>query len=406
MKYSLASLLRPRREKAKPAEHPTLSYVGLEHIEPQTARLLGTVPAATMRSSANYFRRGDVLYSRLRPYLNKVWRADRDGLCSSEFIVFPDNERLTGDFLRYRLTAPDFVSFANRLNTGDRPRVDFEQISSFSTWLPSIDEQRRIVAEIEKQFTRLDVAVASFKNLKAKFKAYRASVLEAAVRGRLLIGQHSAPETDDQELPEGWAWSRLEQLRADEPNAITDGPFGSNLKTEHYTDSGPRVIRLQNIGDGVFIDGTASISEAHYHRLQRHRVFAGDLVIAAFGAEPPRACIIPSTVGPAIVKADCIRFKPHESISASYLNLALNSPPVRRATKRLVHGVGRPRLNLGEIKSIRVPVPPRREQDLIAAEVDRRLSIIEGLETIVQVNLKRATNLRQSILHRAFSGQL
>src|SRR4051812_23411698 len=94
-------------------------------------------------------------------------------------------------------------------------------------------------------------------------------------------------------LPRGWCWVCLGELASSEPNAITDGPFGSNLKTEHYTDSGPRVIRLQNIGDSVFNDVSAHIAESHYQRLQKHRVFAGDLVIAALGESLPRACLIP-----------------------------------------------------------------------------------------------------------------
>jgi len=90
----LGEIVRPRRAKASPADHPNLDYVGLEHVEAQTTRLLGSVPATDMRSTANRFQPGDVLYSRLRPYLNKVWRADREGLCSSEFIVLPENEQL------------------------------------------------------------------------------------------------------------------------------------------------------------------------------------------------------------------------------------------------------------------------------------------------------------------------
>jgi type I restriction enzyme S subunit len=89
----------------------------------------------------------------------------------------------------------------------------------------------------------------------------------------------------DQSLPPDWRWATVAELAANEPNAITDGPFGSKLKTAHYTSSGPRVIRLQNVGDGVFIDAPAHISEAHFATLQKHRVRAGDIVIAALGGQ-------------------------------------------------------------------------------------------------------------------------
>jgi type I restriction enzyme, S subunit len=96
------------------------------------------------------------------------------------------------------------------------------------------------------------------------------------------------------QLPEGWTWSRLEDLAAPELNALTDGPFGSNLKTDHYTSAGPRVIRLQNVGEGRFINERAHISEEHFDRLRKHEARAGDVVIAALTVTS-RATSLPST---------------------------------------------------------------------------------------------------------------
>ena len=285
--------------------------------------------------------------------------------------------------------------------------------------------------------------MAALKAALAQLKRYRASVLKAAVEGRLVpteadlaraegrdyepadrllarilqerraqagakYKEPAAPDTANlPELPEGWVWATVAQLAANVPNSITDGPFGSNLKTAHYTEHGPRVIRLQNIGDGIFIDEQAHISEAHFSRLQKHKIEFGDIVIAAFGERPPRACIIPMSVGPAIVKADCIRLLPDPMMALShYLINALNAEPTRHRTIGVVHGIGRPRLNLGEIKAITLPIPPLTEQHRIVAEVERRLSVVEELGTIITSNLKRADRLRQSILKRAFTGKL
>lgn len=325
------------------------------------------------------------------------------------------------------------------------------------------EEQGRIVKEIEKQFSRLDAAVEALKRVRANLKRYRASVLKAACEGRLvpteaqlanaggrdyepadallqrvfkarranweagalakIEAKPKAPKDDRWRakytaatspgteslptLPDGWAWASVEQLASLTPNSITDGPFGSNLKTAHYTESGPRVIRLQNIGDGFFVDAQAHISSQHFAFLVKHRVHAGDLVIAALGERPPRACVIPSSVGPAIVKADCVRFKPNDELALSaYLTYALNSDGTRTRTAAIVHGVGRPRLNLGEIKSIALPLPPLDEQRRIVTEVERRLSVIEEIKAPVEANLKRAERLRQSILKQAFEGKL
>lgn len=210
---------------------------------------------------------------------------------------------------------------------------------------------------------------------------------------------------DNRKLPPNWRWATVAQLAAEEKNAITDGPFGSKLKTAHYTTSGPRVIRLQNIGDGVFVDASAHISEEHFATLHKHRVFAGDLVIAAMGENPPRACIIPEWLGPAIVKADCIRLKTSPEVSAKFVNFALNSEDTRRRTKGIVHGVGRPRLNLSEIKSIPIPLPPLEEQERIVAAIDKQFTRIEAGLTALHRVCSRAQQLRRSILDLAFQGK-
>jgi hypothetical protein len=198
----------------------------------------------------------------------------------------------------------------------------------------------------------------------------------------------------------------LAELAADEPNAITDGPFGSKLKTEHYTEDGPRVIRLQNIGDAAFVDAQAHISEKHYSTLQKHRVFPGDLVIAALGESPPRSCLVPDWLGPAVVKADCIRFKAGPRVLPKFVNYALNGPDLRRHAKGIIHGVGRPRLNLGEIKALPVPLPPIPDQAAIVAEIEKQFTRLDaGVAALrrVQANLKR---YRAAVLKAACEGHL
>jgi type I restriction enzyme S subunit len=320
----------------------------------------------------------------------------------------------------------------------------FQFLKKFYLPIAPPDDQKLIVAEIEKQFSRLDEAVANLMRVKANLKRYKAAALKAAVEGRIVEteaelarrggrgyetgtqllqriletrrtqwkgkGTYKEPTTPDttdpHELPKGWAWASIDQLAAPEPNAITDGPFGSNLKTVHYQVTGPRVIRLQNIKDGEFADEYAHISEEHFARLRKHEILSGDLVIASLGDNPPRACIIPPFVGRAIVKADCIRFKPHLALVSAYLNVALNCQPTRQRVKSVIHGIGRPRLTLGEIRQIALPIPPEIEQRRIVAEVDHRFSLAREVEAQIDANLRRAESLRQSVLAKAFKGTL
>lgn len=312
---------------------------------------------------------------------------------------------------------------------------------------PPVAEQHRVVAAIETHFSRLDAAVASLTRAKANVKRARASVLKAAVEGRLvpteaalaraegrtyepasvlldrILAERKAawaasgargkyqepvkPETVGlPALPEGWCWASVDDLAGDGGKGLCDGPFGSNLKSAHYVDSGPRVVRLQNIGDGAFRDERAHVTDEHFESLRKHEIKGGDLVIASLGETLPRACIIPDWLGSAIVKADCIRFSTTAQVSVPYLNAALNSPPVRKRTTDKIHGIGRPRLGLGGIREIAIALPPLAEQHRIVAEVDRRLSVFDALDTTLDANLARCARLRQAILKRAFEGRL
>ena len=369
---------------------------------------------------------------------------------ASYLIRFRSRKGFDKTYLHYYLSSPSYWEQISQESAGIAlQNVNAKKLAGITIPLPPIAEQHRIVAEIETQFTRLDASVAALRRAQANLKRYRASVLKDACEGRLVpteaelahsegrdfqsaaillerilaerrarwesqekrrgeYGEPSAPDTSAlPELPEGWSWATVEQMASLEANAITDGPFGSNLKTSHYTDKGPRVIRLQNVGDGIFVDTYAHISREHYAKLSKHSVEPGDLVIAALGETLPRSCLLPPTVGTAIVKADCIRFKPAEHVAlAAFLNCALNSDETRNRTAKIVHGVGRPRLNQQEIKGIALPLPPLAEQHRIVAEVERRLSVVQQAEATVEASLARAERLRQSILKQAFSGKL
>lgn len=460
-KTRLRDVVRPIRVKVRPADFPDVQFIGMEHIEAHTTRLLATVPASTMKSSAAQFKTGDILYGRLRPYLNKVYVPEFEGLCSAEFIVLTPHAGVDARLVQYLLNSAPFVSFSSGLNTGDRPRVDFDGIGEYQVAIPPSVEQRRIVEAIETQFTRLDAAVVALERVRANLKRYRASVLRSAVEGRLVPTEAElarkegrdyepasvlldrilaerrrrweeaelarmkaagkrpkdarwkskykepvAPDTSAlPQLPEGWCWATIDQLAGDFPNSLTDGPFGSNLKTAHYREQGPRVVRLQNIGDGEFVDAEAHISEDHFQRLEKHAVFAGDIVISSLGEILPKACMIPDWLGRAIVKADCIRFAPDLNLArADYLVHALNSEPIRKRTR--IHGMGRPRIGLTVLRGLPLPLPPISEQARISAEISRALSFAANAHDTIEHQLERIWRLRQAILKWAFKGKL
>lgn len=201
------------------------------------------------------------------------------------------------------------------------------------------------------------------------------------------------------EAPSGWAKARVGHLAE-----LSDGPFGSNLKTAHYTEDGPRVVRLQNIGEGAFRDERAHITQEHYEQLVKHAVHPGDIVVASLGDDTPRACLVPLWLGPAIVKADCIRVRAFHGMDAGFLMWMLNSPPVRTQAASSIRGVGRPRLGLGGIRQLDIPVPPLNEQRRIVEAIDEQFSRLDAAEESLRRAERRLKSFRASVLAAATAG--
>lgn len=203
-----------------------------------------------------------------------------------------------------------------------------------------------------------------------------------------------------------WPVATLNDLQADEPRAITDGPFGSNLASRHYTESGPRVVRLQNIGDGRFIDEKAHIAEDHFESLHTHEVKAGDLLVASMGEVLPRACLAPSSLGPAIVKADCVRVRLHPDVDRRWVLYAMQRPEVRRWAEKHRHGVGRPRLGLKTIRQIPVPLPPLDEQRRIVDLLEDHLSRLNAADAYLEAGRRRLLAMERAALAECRDGDL
>ena len=200
-------------------------------------------------------------------------------------------------------------------------------------------------------------------------------------------------------LPENWVWGSVDQISADDSRAITDGPFGANLKTEHYiSDPGFRVVRLQNIGSGWFRDEhRAYVDQGRFEKIIKHQVLPGDLIVAGLIDSSIRCCSVPEDIGPAVVKADCYRFCVHPLVSSKYVLYYLNSKMAHEFAAIHHHGLTLTRIGLGNFRSIPVPLPPAAEQHRIVAKLDQLMSFCDQLKA-------RLTAARQ--LHERLAGAL
>jgi type I restriction enzyme S subunit len=455
----LAEAVTPGRPRGNPVDFAGQPFIGLEHIEAHTTRILGFVPAETMRSSGVQFSAGDVLYGRMRPYLNKVWLADRDGLCSGEFIVFPKTGALRGAFLKYRLNAQDFVTFTDHATTGDRPRADFADFGKFPVLVPPLAEQTRIADRIDELFTDLAAGVAALERVKRNLSRYRAAVLHAAVTGRLTEAwrkQHGPPdepgpkllerilaerrrqweertrakyEKDGRPLPKKW---RERYPEPSPPKLPADGSplpelpkgwclasvdqvtqiiqYGTSAKTNEDA-CGVPVLRMGNITTEGTVDYANLKYLPHNHDefpellLERgdilfNRTNSAELVGKTAVFEPP-------TPGPYSLASYLIRVRMVEGCSPWWLTWCVISPLGRRWLRGVLsHTAGQANVNGTKLAEYTIPLPPLAEQAAIVEAVNEKLSQIDGLESEIECGLARASRLRQSILKAAFEGRL
>ena len=400
----------------------------MEHIQAHSMKLLGTVPASTMKSSAVHFKPGDVLYGRLRPYLNKVYRPSFEGLCSAEFIVLPENDRVDGAYLQYFLNSPAFVKYASHLNAGDRPRVDFDQLAPYEIPLPNLDDQRRIVAEIEKQFSRLDDAVASLKRVKANLKRYKAAVLKAAVEGRLVPTEAELARREGRtyepgarllqeiikeqrsrrkgnspaapasakhgDLPDGWAWCTVDQLAK-----VGTGATPKRDRAMFYDGGNIPWVTSAAVNNSCVEQASQFVTPKALAETNLTLYPAGTLLVAMYGEGKTRGKCAELRIAATTNQALAALQTP--GAIKGYLKIFLQHN--YEETRKVASGGVQPNLNLSLVRAISVPLPPLAEQHRIVAEVDRRLSIVREVESEVDANLKRAQALRQAVLARAFA---
>lgn len=266
---------------------------------------------------------------------------------------------------------------------------------------PHDADHQKVIARV---LCTLDTQIEATEELIAKQERARAGLMQDLFtrgvdeQGQLRPPCEQAPhlyhQTELGRLPLGWEVKSVDNVT----ESVIDGPFGSNLKSEHYVDEpGVRVVRLQNIQVGFYDNrDSAYVSEPYALLLARFSVLPKDVLIASLGDDrfqAGRACCYPSDLGPAINKADCFRVRAERSQALpEFLMLTFNSERMRPELTKLIQGVTRQRINVGNFKRLSVAMPDLSEQN----------AIVEGFESATKPILE--LNAELSELQRLKSG--
>jgi type I restriction enzyme S subunit len=266
--------------------------------------------------------------------------------------------------------------------------------------VPPVDEQFDIASRLTDIHNRLDALGAHLESAEELLDDLRASVLVDACSGKLTFDLSGGRDSESG-WPSGWRAATLGELAA----RVTSGSRGW---AKYYAEMGPVFIRAQNLRDDrLSVEGIAHVDPPDGAEAKRTRVEVADLLITITGANVTKTGWVEGEIGEAYVNQHVALVRCRDTSLAPFLYLWLLSPAHGRATlKRDAYGAGKPGLNLGNVKSVPVVVPPAEEAQAIARRAFQLLAFVETASADVSERQERLHDLREATANSAFRGEL
>jgi type I restriction enzyme S subunit len=392
---------------------PALSETGT-NFQFTEERELGKV-----RKAFTHFAEGDVLFAKITPCMENGKAAVAShllnglGCGTTELHVLRPRDGISSKYIYHFIHRDTFREEGARNFTGTagqlRVPVDFMREAQMP--LAPSNEQRRIVAKLEKLLSRVDAVDLRLQTIPRILKRFRQSALESACSGRLTANWREETRTENEgdeaieqrhdgsALPHTWRWDSLESVC----DKIVDCPHS----TPKWASSGKLCIRTTNFRPGFLdLSEVRYVSEATFNeRIERLNPKADDVVYSREGGILGVACVIPAGVELCLGQRMML-FRLNEQFESRLLMHWLNSPVILRRVRELTGGSASPHLNVRDIKEFPTPIPPLAEQKEIVRRVEALFKTADALEARYRKAKAHVDKLTQSILAKAFRGEL
>lgn len=356
-------------EQIDPKDRGNEIYVGLEHLAPGRFEAIGKGQAGDVRSSKNVFQRHDVLYGKLRPYLDKAVLASGPGICTTELLVLRAHEDVDPRFLTCVVHAPSFIAHAVAGATGvQHPRTSWQHIADFALPEFALDEQAKIANLIWAVYRTIAANEATSKSGEELKRAAMRTLFTRGLRGEVQKDTELGP------LPESWTVAECEDLA----DAITVGVVVR--PASYYVDKGVPALRSLNIKEDR-IDTSSLVyfsSKDNDTVLSKSRLKSGDVLVVRTGY-PGTSCVVPEALNGANC-IDLVIVKPKTTrVKSEYLSRFLNSDVGKSQALTNSHGLAQQHLNVGAVRRLRIPLPPtleeQREVVAVLEAIDRKFDL-------------------------------
>lgn len=406
----LGAIFEQEKEQIQPTGAE--KYIGLEHLL-SGGGIVEVGDTQGLKSKKVVFKKGDVLYGKLRPYLNKHTVVDFEGVASTDIIVFRSRYLVLNKLLDIFLGLPYVIKYANENSNGiNLPRISPKAMSNLPFPLSPLNEQKRITDKIERLFAKIDEAKRLIEEVKESVELRRAAILDKAFKGQLGTNdpnEKSMLETSNDikekdlipkeeqpyEVPENWVWVRSSHVAK-----WGSGGTPSRKKVEYYGGDIPW-IKTGELNDGIVNTSEETITEEGLQNSSAKIFPKGSIVIAMYGATIGKLGILGID---AATNQACAVGQPHDFLNSKYMFYYF----LARRSDLIALGKGGAQPNISQtiIKDFPFALPPLNEQKRIVERLDKLLGKLDEQEEMVLEVEKKLDLLKQSILNKAFRGEL
>ncbi len=386
-----------------------LIYVGLENIESDTGVFIPSETQKEEFGSAFLFQKGDILFPKLRPYLNKVYLAEFDGVCSTEFHVLKPI-KCEGMYLFTFLNSHLVLNQTSYLMTGNTlPRLQTEDIKKLLIPIPPIKIQQRIIDNIKTAYKTKKEKEAEAKRLIESIDDYvlselgiempeledkmTFSVTADEVRGGRIDPYYYQPKFE--EIEEAIENGKFEIKRL--KKFITKIHYGASVKNI-YVDEGIPLLRILNLKENkIDLRDVVKLPESMRKELGTAFVEEGDLLISRSGTVG-LVSVVPKEADGFAFGSFMIKFCLNDEISKNYISIWLNTKLQKLLTEREKIGAIQGNITIGTIENFKIPLPPLKIQNKIAEEVKQRMQKAEQLQKEAKEVLDKAKQEVEEII--------
>ncbi len=372
--------------------------VALENIQSKTGKFISS--DTEFEGEGVSFQKGDILFGKLRPYLAKVWLADKVGEAVGDFHVISPIS-CNGDFLRWILISDEVISQIDGSTFGAKmPRASWDFISQFSVPLPSVSEQQAIASFLDRECGKIDALIAEQERLIALLAEKRQAAISHAVTKGL---NPNAPMKDSGipwigMVPEGWEMKRLKTISPYITVGIVVNP------SEYISDSGLPYIYGGDISEEkIALESCRRITHSNSQKQPKSMLAAGDLVTVRVGA-PGVTAVVPEVCnGGNCASVMLIR---KGNFNSKWLCYVMNSRIVRFQVEMVQYGAAQEQFNIGHAINFWAPVPTKKEQFDIASFLERETGQLNQLSDKAKSAIFFLKERRAALISAAVTGKI